>query len=192
MIVEEGGEPERFSRSIVVNGKSDGNLAWNQARRDRDDYPTMAISGLLPALIADRHERAFVIGWGTGVTAGELAALAQTQRVEVAEISRGVIASAPLFDAANLGASRSPKVSIAQGDAYRLLAQSGERYDVIVSEPSNPWVVGVEMLYSFEFLRRRASGSRRAASTRSGWPSTRWTTRPSSSCCARSRACSRP
>jgi hypothetical protein len=113
----------------------------------------MAISGLLPALIADRHERAFVIGWGTGVTAGELAALEQTRRVDVAEISRGVIASAPLFDAANLGASQSPKVEIAQGDAYRLLARSGELYDVIVSEPSNPWVAGVEMLYSLEFLR---------------------------------------
>jgi spermidine synthase len=153
VIVEEGGEPERFSRSIVVNGKSDGNLAWHRKPGEiTDDYPTMAISGLLPALIAERPERAFVIGWGTGVTAGELAALAQTRSVQVAEISRGVIASAPLFDAANLGASQSPKVAIAQGDAYRLLAQSDERYDVIVSEPSNPWVAGVEMLYSVEFL----------------------------------------
>jgi predicted membrane-bound spermidine synthase len=131
-------------RTIVVNGKTDGSL--------RGDYATMALSALLPALMAERHERCFVIGWGTGVTAGELAALEETREVIVAEISRGVIAGAPLFDAGNLAASKSPKVEIRNGDAYRTLLQSPDRYDVIISEPSNPWVTGVEMLYSREFL----------------------------------------
>jgi hypothetical protein len=72
--------------------------------------------------------------------------------VSVAEISHGVIEAAPLFDEGNLRASRNPKVSIRRGDAYRTLLQSREVYDVIISEPSNPWVVGVEMLYSREFL----------------------------------------
>jgi hypothetical protein len=107
--------------------------------------------------MAERHERCFVAGWGTGVTVGELAALAGTRQVDVAEISRGVIASAPLFDPANLNASQNPKVRIQQGDAYRLLLQSKGLYDVIVSEPSNPWVAGVEMLYSLEFLRAARS-----------------------------------
>ena len=53
------------------------------------DYPTMALAGLLPALLADDPERAFVIGYGTGVTAGELAALDDTREVIVAEISPG-------------------------------------------------------------------------------------------------------
>jgi predicted membrane-bound spermidine synthase len=130
--------------SIIVNGKSDGSLVG--------DYPTMALSGLVPALMADRHERAFVIGLGTGVTAGELAALDETREVTVAEISRGVIAANPLFDHGNQGVSRSPKITIQRGDAYRILQRSSGGYDVIVSEPSNPWVTGVEMLYSREFL----------------------------------------
>jgi predicted membrane-bound spermidine synthase len=129
---------------IVVNGKSDGSI--------RADYPTMALTALLPALIADRHERGFVIGWGTGVTVGELAALEGTREVRVAEISPGVLDAARLFDAANLGASVSRKVRAWRGDAYRSLLQDAERYDLIVSEPSNPWVTGVEMLYSVEFL----------------------------------------
>ena len=70
----------------------------------------------------------------------------------MAEISHGVIEAAPLFDHGNLAASKNPKVSIRRGDAYRALLQSREVYDVIISEPSNPWVVGVEMLYSREFL----------------------------------------
>lgn len=48
------------------------------------------------------------------------------------------------------------------GDAYRHLVRGDTRYDVIVSEPSNPWVTGVEMLFSREFLelakRRLAPG----------------------------------
>jgi hypothetical protein len=64
-----------------------------------------------------------------------------------------VIAAAPLFDVGNLAASKSPKVEILRGDAYRTLLRSDGRYDLIVSEPSNPWVTGVEMLYSREFLQ---------------------------------------
>ena len=135
-VLEPEGHPEQ--RGIVVNGKSDGNLVG--------DYPTMALSALIPALVAEQRERAFVIGWGTGVTAGELASLEDTESVRVAEISQGVIAAAPLFDVGNLEASKNPKIEILRGDAYRALQQSPTRYDLIVSEPSNPWVTGVEML----------------------------------------------
>jgi hypothetical protein len=138
------GRPKRRPEdlSLFVNGKPEGALV--------SDYPTMALSALIPALMAEQHERCFVIGLGTGVTAGELAALDATQEVLVAEISRGVIAANPLFDAGNLGVSTSPKIEIIRGDAYRTLLRSSGRYDVIVSEPSNPWVAGVEMLYSRE------------------------------------------
>jgi predicted membrane-bound spermidine synthase len=141
--------------AIVVNGKSDGAL--------RGDYGTMALSALVPALMAENHERAFVIGLGTGVTAGELAALDGTRTVEVAEISRGVIAANPLFDPGAhydpgyLSASKNPKVEMRRGDAFRSLLRTEGRYDVIVSEPSNPWVTGVEMLYSREFLEAARS-----------------------------------
>jgi hypothetical protein len=112
----------------------------------------MALAGLLPALFAEEARRAFVIGWGTGVSAGELGALDSIEEVVVAEISAGVLEAAPLFDAANLNASRNPKVRVVRSDAYRALLRSEGHYDVIVSEPSNPWMAGVEMLYSAEFL----------------------------------------
>jgi len=140
------------SHSIIVNGKSDGNLIG--------DFTTMALSGLLPALIAESHERAFVIGLGTGVTAGELAALDGTHEVDVAEISRGVIEAAPIFDYGNQAASKNPKVRIQRGDAFRTLQKSEGSYDVIVSEPSNPWLTGIEMIFSQDFLeiaRKRLS-----------------------------------
>ena len=136
-----GGRP---NLSIYLNGKSDGNLI--------NDYPTTALLALIPALMAEKVERCFVIGFGTGVSVGELAALKWVRSVEVAEISHGVIEASPLFDGGNLGASKNPKVTIRRGDAYRTLMRTEGKYDVIVSEPSNPWVSGVEMLYSIEFL----------------------------------------
>ena len=143
-------DPENLGNlGIIVNGKADGSLGV--------DYPTMSLAALVPALMAERHERGFVIGLGTGVTAGELASLDGTREVIVAEISRGVIAASPLFDHGNLAASKNPKVRFERGDAYRTLLRSEGSYDVIVSEPSNPWVTGVEMLFSREFLEAARS-----------------------------------
>ncbi|HMK92461.1 MAG TPA: fused MFS/spermidine synthase, partial [Thermoleophilia bacterium] len=137
------------ARSILNNGKSDGSTVG--------DYSTMCLVGLLPALLSDDPSRAFVIGWGTGVTAGELGALPSTKEVTVAEISPGVIAGAPFFREWNQGADVNPKVHALRRDAYRALLRSEGRYGVVVSEPSNPWVTGIEMLFSQDFLRAARS-----------------------------------
>jgi len=132
------------TRSIISNGKPDGSLLL--------DYPTTALLALVPALLAENAERAFVIGYGAGVTVGELVTLRSMREVVVAEISPAVMEAAPLFDDGNLNASRSDKVRVLVSDAYRALLRSEGPFDVIVSEPSNPWVTGVEMLFSREFL----------------------------------------
>lgn len=140
--MQQPGAPLR--RSIVTNGKSDGNIPG--------DNLTTGMLALLPALFAERCERAFVIGYGTGMSVGELAALDSVKEVVVAEISQAVVDAAPLFETLNRHAFANPKTRLIRSDAYRALLRSGGSYDVIVSEPSNPWVNGVEMLYSREFL----------------------------------------
>ena len=137
----EDGKP---SFSLATNGKPDGNLVG--------DYPTMALAALIPALLAGENERSFVIGYGTGVTAGELASLEAMKEVHVAEISQAVLDAAPFFEVGNQAPLASPKVTLLRSDAYRSLLRAEGVYDVIVSEPSNPWVAGVEMLFSREFL----------------------------------------
>ena len=137
------------SLSIATGGKSDGDT--------KSDKLTMTLVALLPAMMADKLERAFVIGYGTGLTVGELASFPSMREVIVAEISRGVIGAAPLFDPKNGGASTDPKVRIQNSDAYRALMRSQGQFDVIASEPSNPWVTGVEMLFSREFLEAAKS-----------------------------------
>jgi spermidine synthase len=148
IVVLESSKTNR-ARSIMNNGKSDGSTVG--------DYPTMCFAGLIPALLTDDPSRSFVIGWGTGVTAGELGALKSATDVNVAEISPGVLEGAPLFRALNQGADANPKVHALRRDAYRALLRSEGQYGIIVSEPSNPWVTGVEMLFSQEFLEAARS-----------------------------------
>jgi spermidine synthase len=143
-VLDQRNEGRVASRSLMNNGKSDGST--------RGDYATMGLTALIPALLADRLEKVFVVGFGTGVSAGELMALDGTRSVTVAEISPAVIEASPLFDSFNQGASRNPKLEVVVSDAYRALIRSGSTYDLIVSEPSNPWVSGVEMVYTKEFL----------------------------------------
>ncbi len=134
----------QWTRSIMVNGKSDGNIPY--------DNQTTGLLALLPALFSANAERAFVIGYGTGMSVGELAALDSIREVVVAEISSGVMRAAPLFEDWNRGALASPKTRIIRADAYRALLRSEGDYDVIVSEPSNPWLTGVENVFALEFL----------------------------------------
>lgn len=137
------GVAEEPPRSIVVNGKSDSSTFY--------DRETLRLSAHLPALFGVRPERALVIGLGTGVTAGELTLYPELDRVRVVEISPAVGDFLSFFDAATHDLRGDPRYELVTGDAFRVLGRSDERYDVVVSEPSNPWVLGVDQLFSREF-----------------------------------------
>lgn len=148
------------SAVAYLDGLRQGVAIYNNGKPDSGipvDRMTSGMLGLLPALFAEQPERAFVVGYGSGYTAGALAALDSVREVVVSEISQGVIDAAPTFEPYNLHASQSPKTRIVRSDAYRALLRSPERFDVIVSSPSNPWVAGVEVLYSREFLQAARS-----------------------------------
>jgi len=64
-----------------------------------------------------------------------------------------VIKALPLFGAFTGNVHLDPRHAVLHGDAFRILARSTERWDLIVSEPSNPWVQGVDALFTREFYR---------------------------------------
>jgi spermidine synthase len=131
--------------AIMVNGKSDSNTKL--------DRQTLKLSAHIPALWAGQRSRVLVIGLGTGVTTGELTLYPDFQRIDVAELSSGVVDALPLFSSFTHAVQNDPRVRIQVGDAFRVLGRSRERWDVIISEPSNPWVTGVDLLFSREFYR---------------------------------------
>ena len=131
--------------AFVVNGKIDGNARYDAA--------TQVMGGLVGAALRPRVKRAMVIGLGTGSTAGWLARLPEIQRVDVAELEPAVLEVARQCRAVNEDVLNNPKVQIHQGDARELLTVSPARYDLIFSEPSNPYRAGVASLYTREFYQ---------------------------------------
>ena len=128
---------------LVVNGKSDGS-----ARRDAG---TQVMAGMIAALLHPRPQSAMVIGLGTGTTAGWLADVPSMKRVDVVELEPAVVELAAAYAPVNRNVLAHPRVRIQVNDARETLLVSRERYDVVFSEPSNPYRAGVASLYTQEF-----------------------------------------
>ncbi len=132
-------------RSLRVNGKVDAS--------DRGDMGTQIMAGLAPVAARPGATSALVIGFGSGVTARVLSDVPGMTRVRVVEIEPAVLAMDTLFRHVNGDVLRRPGVSAVADDARSALQIHPDRFDVIVSEPSNPWVAGVATLYTPEFFR---------------------------------------
>ncbi len=132
-------------RSLRVNGKVDAS--------DRGDMGTQIMLGLAPVAARAGAASALVIGYGSGVTTRVLAAVPGMARVRVVEIEPAVLAMDSLFHHVNDTALARPNVTAVVDDARSALQLQRDRFDVIVSEPSNPWLAGVATLYTPEFFR---------------------------------------
>jgi predicted membrane-bound spermidine synthase len=132
----------RHGWAFIVNGKSDGHAVV--------DAPTQVMAGLVGAVLRP-IKRAMVIGLGTGSTAGWLGALPQMERVDVAELEPAILHVAEISSIANHHVLHNPLVHINIGDAREQLLTSRSRYDLIFSEPSNPYRAGVASLFTREY-----------------------------------------
>ena len=136
---------DRNGLSLIVNGKSDGNA--------RNDAANMVMSGLLGPLLHPGARTALVVGMGTGTTAGWMAAVPTLERLDVVELEPAVLDVARAAALANRDALTNPKVHTFIGDAREVLLTTPHRYDVIFSEPSNPYRAGVASLFTREYYR---------------------------------------
>ncbi|HEX4803784.1 MAG TPA: fused MFS/spermidine synthase, partial [Myxococcaceae bacterium] len=135
--------------SFILNGKADGNA--------RADAPTVVMAGLVGAMIHPRPSTALVIGLGTGSTAGWLAAVPGIERVDVIELEPAILEVAKACAAVNANALANPKIHIAIGDAREVLLTSRRNYDLIFSEPSNPYRAGIASLFTRNFYEGAAT-----------------------------------
>lgn len=131
--------------AIMVNGKSDSSTIG--------DMYTIRLAAHIPALLSRQKSKALVVGLGTGVTAGELSLYPDIAQIDVAEISPAVVRALPLFGAFTHSVQNDPRLRIHTGDALRIMERSREKWDLIISEPSNPWVNGVDTLFTREFYQ---------------------------------------
>ena len=129
---------------LAINGKIDAG--------DQADTATQKLLAHLPLVLHPSSGTAFIVGWGSGCTAGS-AALHPLREIHYAEIEPAVFDAAFLFEGLNRGVQRDPRFTVLLRDARNLLLSGGARYDLIISEPSNPWVSGMSSLFTEEFYR---------------------------------------
>lgn len=140
--------------SLRTNGKSDGSINLDPAGERGSDEITMVLTGALPLALAPATKSAAVIGIGTGLTTHTLLQSLSIERVETIEIERAMAEASRRFAPRNGAAFADPRGEIFIDDAKTFFSTHARRYDLIVSEPSNPWVSGVSSLFTREFYRR--------------------------------------
>jgi predicted membrane-bound spermidine synthase len=140
--------------SLRTNGKSDGSINLDPRGERGTDEITMVLTGALPLALKPQARSAAVIGIGTGLTTHTLLQSLDIERVETVEIEAAMVQAARGFMPRNSAAFADPRGSIKIDDAKGFFAARQRRYDLIVSEPSNPWVSGVSGLFTREFYRR--------------------------------------
>lgn len=129
--------------SLLTNGHVDASSA---------DMPTQILLSAMPLAFKPDAKDICVVGWGSGVSAGVAAAKTDTQ-VTAIEIEPAVIKAAESFSEMNLSPDKNERVSIELNDGRNQLLVMDKKFDIVVSEPSNPWQPGVCNLFTKEFFR---------------------------------------
>ncbi|HKY31841.1 MAG TPA: fused MFS/spermidine synthase, partial [Candidatus Polarisedimenticolia bacterium] len=151
MVVQEQGTETVL---LAVNGKIDAS--------SEGDLPTQLLSGHIPMLMAAAPRSALVIGYASGITVGAVTRH-PVERVTAVEIEPAILEASRFFDDFNHRPLDDPRVRVVRNDGRNfLLVNEDEAYDVIISEPSNPWMTVASNLFTREFFeigrRRLAPG----------------------------------
>ncbi len=134
------GEPHRV---LTIDGKVDASTGADMA--------TQVLSGHLPFVFRPKAKRALVIGLASGVTVGALANH-PLDRIEVVEIEPAVVEASRAFDGLSGAPLDDPRVHLTVADGRRYLSRVRATYDIVVSEPSNPWLSMSARLFTREFF----------------------------------------
>jgi spermidine synthase/MFS family permease len=132
-------------RILIVNGKPDASSYL--------DMPTQVLLGQIPMMLHPNPKNIFVIGVGSGVTIGSVLTH-PINKVTAVEISPEVVKAAEYFNRWNNNYAKDPRCKLVVEDAHTFLKLTKEKYDIIISEPSNPWIAGIGNLFSIEYFER--------------------------------------
>ena len=134
--------------TVFVNGKSDGSFIGS-------DFATVVLLASFGYLFAPDNTSlsSAVVGLGTGISAGLLGKMQEIKEVKVLEISSQVIQGLKSISSYKFDVMSNPKIDIIEQDAFKYFTRTSKKFDLIVSEPSNPWVIGIENLFSLEFYQ---------------------------------------
>jgi spermidine synthase len=145
--------------TLMVNGKPDASVPpglqeavpANQAPVE-GDMRTQVLVGQLPLLLAPRAEDVLLVGLGSGVTLGSVLTH-PVKQVDCLELEAAVVRGSRFFDSESGAPLADPRVHLVVDDGRNDLLVRNRTYDVIISEPSNPWIPGAAALFTRDYFR---------------------------------------
>lgn len=135
------------SLGLRINGKPDAGTGL--------DLSTQFLLANLPLMVKPEAKDVFVLGLGSGITAGAVLPY-PVEKLVIAENCAPVIRAARLFGDWNRHVLDDPRTHVETEDARTVLKLHPQKYDVIITEPSNPWTVGIGSVFSREFYELAA------------------------------------
>jgi spermidine synthase len=117
----------------------------------RLDMDTQALSAHVPLLFHKNPKRVLVIGLASGITAGEVLHY-PIEKLDIVDINRQIVKASQFFLPWNNHVLSNPKTELIIQDARAHMALTNRKYDVISSEPSNPWMAGLATLFTADFF----------------------------------------
>ncbi len=141
--------------ALKNNGKVDAS--------NGDDMPTQILVSGLPLLLHPRGPEGLnvgMVGWGSGVTVGTTMQF-PIRHLDVVELERATLDASRYFAEVNhlqytlpdFPYVSMPRLNVINNDGRNFLASTDRRYDVVISEPSNPWITGVANLFTIDNYR---------------------------------------
>lgn len=130
--------------SLLTNGCVDAS--------DGADMSQQVLLASYPMLFRPHARRACIVGWGSGITVAELLNFPVTS-VTAVELEPAVIEAAKVFDKYTHAPEKNPRVKVEINDGRNFLLATTQKFDIIISEPSNPWQVGVCNLFTKEYFQ---------------------------------------
>jgi spermidine synthase len=130
--------------ALTIDGKVDASLGA--------DMDTQILLAHLPLLLSPNPENVLVVGLASGVTLGSAERHPEVKSIECVEISPEVIEACAFFEEFNYDPLSDPRLTLVVQDARNFMKMTDHSYDVIISEPSNPWMSGASALFTKEFF----------------------------------------
>jgi spermidine synthase len=139
--------------TVLTNGKPDASIHMGEDSERGADESTQVLLGALPLALRPDIREVAVVGLGSGLTTRAVLGSGRLERVDTVEIENGILLAAEYFRPLVDPVFTDPRSRVHIDDAKTFFSTQGRRYDLIISEPSNPWVSGVSSLFTREFYR---------------------------------------
>jgi len=137
--------------SFIVNGRP-------EASSDPFDMRTQRMIGHVAGLLHQKPRSVLIVGFGAGVTAGSFVLYPDVERIVICEIEPLVPqVVSTFFTKENYDVRNDPRVEIVYDDARHYLLTTREHFDIITSDPIDPWMRGSAGLYTKEYFEMAKS-----------------------------------